>query len=67
MSHGCQETAIQTGIIRTAARINQSDSIAKFGRTPIALPVNVDLILFLILTVINWVEGVLKFTYVESK
>jgi hypothetical protein len=41
-------------------------AVAEIGRTPIALPVNVDLILFLILTVINWVEGVLKFTYVES-
>jgi hypothetical protein len=29
-------------------------------------PANVDLILILILVLINWVEGVLNFTYVES-
>jgi len=29
-------------------------------------PANVDLVLILILALINWVEGVLNFTYVES-
>jgi hypothetical protein len=44
---------------------NTPDSGA-VGRPPTVLRGNVHLILNLILTVINWVEGVLKSTYVES-
>ena len=48
-----------------AAIFNTADSGA-VGRPPTALRGNADLILFLIRTVINWVEGVWNFTYVES-
>jgi hypothetical protein len=49
----------------SAAIFNTAD-FGTVSRPPTALRGNADLILFLILTVINWVEGFLNFTYVES-
>jgi hypothetical protein len=50
----------------SSAILSGGPGVAGIGRQPIALPGNGNPILILILVLINWVEGVLNFTYVES-
>ena len=43
-----------------------ADNAEQSAAARLLYPANVDLILILIVALINWVEGVLNFTYVES-
>jgi hypothetical protein len=52
--------------VTVVAAIGHNLNTAAIGSPPTALPGRRHLILNLILAVINWVEGVLNFTYVES-